>query len=833
MEGLWQDLRYALRLLRRSPRNTAIAVAILALGIGANTALFSAINHLLLRPLPFKDSEHLVRVRDAVAGADGRIRPFNMSARNVEALRAHTEIFDAVVAFSGTSMTLLGGDAPERVSVVFQSDGNDQTFGIAPIIGRGFSPAEQRTGIDSGVALASYALWQSRFGGSPGVIGATIRLDARELTLIGVMPQGYAFPYDAQVWVPTTIDPASNAGNFAVFGHMRPGVTFTQIQTALPAVAAQIRQRFPDTWPTYSFQVLPLRESLLDNQDGPLRALSNVVLFVLLTACVNVATLLLARSVTRRREFAIRAILGASSGRHVRQLLAESLVLAALGCGGGILLAEWLSPVTANLIPSDISQQLGLATLHTDWRVGGFAVAVSLMSAIIAGFIPAFGSWKADPQSALSEGGRTMSGGRGATRLLGALIVCETALTLVLLAGAGLVMQNFARLRTADLGFATRGLLTLSLNPSTAAHPSGAARGALVRRVVEEVEATPGVVGAGVTTVNPIGGGTAGAAVVSEASLARDPEAVFNINHRLITPHLLDAMGIRLRRGRGFTALDRDGAQPVAIVSAQLAERLWPGEEAVGKRLRVSRADAPWVTVVGVAENVRDSHQPGVPIETWYLPFDQQAASGLAARFYLMVRADGDPLPLAMPIQRAIWRVDKTLAPYRVSSMDAYYDQSIARERLGAGFMFGLAAFGLALAMLGVYGVIAFSVAERTAEIGIRMALGARAGDILPLVMRRGLALIAAGVTMGSIAAVWLNRVMAGVLTEVGSLDPAVLGGAALLILSAAVIACVTPALKAARLDPVVALKNDLNRVSAASVWHGASASRGPTRTPG
>lgn len=512
----------------------------------------------------------------------------------------------------------------------------------------------------------------------------------------------------------------------------------------------------------------------------------------------------------RRREFAIRAILGATPGRHFRQLLAESLVLAALGCGAGVLLAEWLSPVTAQLIPSDISQQLGLATLQTDWRVGGFAIAVSLASAIAAGFIPAFGSWRADPQAALSEGGRTMSGGRGGTRLLGTLIVAETALTLVLLAGAGLVMQNFARLRSIDLGIRTRGLMTLSLTPSPIAHAPGAARAETVRRIVEEVSAAPGVASAAVTTVNPIGGGTVGAAVVTEASLARDPNAVFNINHRLITPRLLDTMGIRVLRGRAFTAADRPTTQPVAIVSAQLAQRFWPDADAIGKRVRLSRPDTPWVTVVGVAENVRDSHEPGVPVETWYLPFDQQAASAAAGSIHLMVRtAGGDPMALAAAVEQAIWRVDKTLAPYRVSSMDAYYDRSIARERLGAGFMFGLSAFGLALAMLGVYGVMAFSVAERTAEIGIRMALGARPGDILPLVARRGLALIALGVAIGSLAAIWLNRVMAGVLTEEGSLDPAVLTAAALLILSAAVIACVTPALKAARLDPVAALKND------------------------
>ena len=287
---------------------------------------------------------------------------------------------------------------------------------------------------------------------------------------------------------------------------MRTGVTLEQVRRALPLIASQIRRDFPDTWRTYSLEATTLRQNLVDNQDGPIRALTNLVLFVLLTACINVATLLLARSVTRRREFAIRAILGATAGRHVRQLLAESLVLAALACGAGVLLAEWLSPVTAQLIPSDISEQLGLATLRTDWRVAGFAIAVSLASAVIAGLIPAFGSWRADPQATLAEGGRTMSGGGRGTRLLGALIVAETALTMVLLAGAGLVIQNFTRLRSMDLGIKMRGLITLSLTPSLAAHPPGAARAETMRRIVEEVRAVPGVAGAAVTTVNPIGG---------------------------------------------------------------------------------------------------------------------------------------------------------------------------------------------------------------------------------------------------------------------------------------------------------------------------------------
>jgi predicted permease len=809
VEGLYHDLRYAIRLLKRTPQNALIAIAILALGIGANTALFSAVNHVLLRPLPFTDADRLIRVRDAVAGANGQLRAVNMSSRNALALRSHAELFDGVVAYSANSMTLLGDDAPERLSVILQSEGADDTLNVRPIAGRGFTPDEQRRGTDSGVALISYALWQSHFGGNLAAIGTTLRLDARTFTLIGVLPQGYAYPYNGQVWIPTVLDTTDRAGTFAVFARMRPGVSLAQVRSAVPLVAAQIRQQYPDTVGTYALDVLSMRDNLLDRQDGPLRALTRIVGFVLLAACINVATLLLARSVTRRREFAIRALLGATTARHLRQLLAESLVLAVFGCGAGLLVAEWLSPLTAHLIPTDISEELGLATLHTDWRVAAFAVAVSLASAIIAATIPAFGSWKTDAHAVLSEGGRTMSGGPGGRRLLGALVVSETALTLVLLAGAGLVMQNFVRLRSADLGFDTRGLLTMSLAAPAGAYPAGPARAELVRQIVQQVQAAPGVAAAAVTTVNPIGGGNASAAVISEDAEARTPNAVVNINHRLITPGLLETMGISLRRGRAFTDADRGATMPVAVVSEHLAERFWPDQDPVGKRLRVARTGSPWVTIVGVVSNVRDSRDPGTPIDTWYVPFDQQAATAFAARFYLMVRSVGDARSIVSPVEQAIWRVDKTLAPYRVTPMDVYYRQSIMRERLGAQFMLGLAAFGLALAALGVYGVMAFSVAQRTAEIGIRMALGARAGDILPLVMRRGVALIAAGVVMGVVAAVWLNRLLAGVLTEVGRVDPRVLACASALILGAALVACLVPALRAARLDPSVALRND------------------------
>ena len=808
-EAILYDLRHAVRVLRRAPRTTAIAVAILGLGIGANTAMFSAINHVLLRPLPFTDPDRLLRVRDAVTGADGQQHAFNMSSRHVLALRDFNEVFDGIVAFSAGNMTLAGGDVPERLSVVLQTAGMDGTLDVRPVLGRGFTAGEEATGIASGVALISHATWQTHFGQSPSAIGATMRLDGRPFTVIGVMPPQYAFPYEAQVWIPGALDAADQLRDFAVFCHLRPGVTPAQARESLGRTAALIGRQSAETFPNYGFDVMTIRDNLVGAQTAPLRALTDIVVFLLLIACVNVATLLLARSVSRRREFAIRSVLGAAKSRHIRQLLAESLVLAAIGCGAGLLLSAWLGPLTAALVPSVLSGQLGLAAPQTDWRVMTFAVVVSLVSAIVAGVVPAFGSWRTGPQAALGDGGRTTSGGPAGRRLLGGLIVAETALTLVLVAGAGLVIRNFVRLQTLPLGFNARGLLTIEITPSPAAYPGGAPRSELVRRVVEQVRSMPGVASAAVTTVNPLGGGTWSAPAISEEAAARDPHAALNVNHRLITPGLLETMGIPLLRGRAFTPQDRAGTEAVVIVSDRLARRVWPAADAIGKRIRVARPGTPWLAVVGVAGDVSDSHDAGVPLETWYVPFAQHAATAASEHLYVMVRSDGDALALVSAVQHAIVAVDGTLAPYAPAAMDRYYSASLSRERIGAAFMLGFGAFGLALAALGVYGVMAFGVAQRTMEIGIRMALGARAADILPLVLRRGVALVCAGIAAGAPGAIGLNRVLASLLTEVGSLDRAVLAGASALMVAAAVSACLLPALAASRLDPVIALKTE------------------------
>jgi len=785
LSGFLQDLRFAFRLLRRSPRDTFIAAAIFGLGVGANTAMFSAVNHVLWRPFPFPDEARLVRLREMVTSADGTMYPFNMSSAAILAFRrGASDVFTDVVAMSGQNMALAGTDAAERVSVVLQTEGYEGTLGVKPAAGRSLTADELRRGVDAGVALMSHATWETRFGKSDAAIGSSVRLDDRTFTIVGVMPPQYAFPYDAQFWIPWRLD-------------------------ATDRIAAQIRRDRPDLPSGYGIEIRTLRENLLGDQERPLLAVTEIVAFMLLIGAVNVATLLLARAVARWREFAVRAAIGQSRGRLIGQLLAEAIALASLGCVAGLLLAGWLAPLTTSFVPRVLSGQLGLSSPHTDWRVAIFAVGMSVASAIVAGMLPGIATLRADPQLALAGGGRTLSGGRASRRMLGALIVAETALTLILLAGAGLIIRNFIRLQSQPLGFEARGLLAIELTPEPSAYGDAVRRAGLMRRLVDELSTVPGVSSAGITTVNPLGGGTWGATIVSDEMLARDPNAVLHVNHRLVTAGLLKTMGTPIVGGRDFSNADRSGTQPVAIVSELLARRLWPNQDAVGRRLRIVRAGSPWVTVVGVAGNVSDAHDPGVPAETWYLPYEQYAETAAAEHVYMMVRDGADPTALVASVRRAVARVDRTLAPYGPVAMDAYRTESIARERASAAFMSGFGVFGLLLAALGVYGVMALSVAQRRVEFGIRMALGARPADILPLVLRRSLALVAGGIVVGIAVAAGLNRMIAGLLTAAVGIDVATLSVAAALILVTALVACLVPALAAQRLDPVAALKQD------------------------
>ena len=807
VESCARDVRFAVRLVRRSPGFSLVVVLTLALGIGGNTAIVSLLDTIYLAPLPIPHVERVVRLLDSNRAADGQVRVSSMRGPHVLAIAADSAVFDGVAAMFGEDLTLTEGGAPERVVAVSRTSGWRSVMAVTPSAGRDFTAEEERLGRDSGVALVSDGLWRRRFGGGPVPPDAVIHLDGRPYTIVGVMPAGFRFPYDADVWRPWTIEPADRGRDYAVFGRLRSGAPRSQLDLEAARWSDRIRHDEPDALDGYSVAMRSLRDNLVDSEDRTTFALLSVVGFLLLLACVNVATLLVARAVSRRKEFVVRAALGASRARQLRQTLTETTLLACAGGVAGVALAAWCSGVTAALIPGNISDQLGIARPVDDVRVLGFALLVTLACGIGVGLVPALAGSRA-LGTALREGGRSGGAdGKGSRRLLSAFVVGQTALALVLVAGAGVMLQGLQRMRSRDLGFPPQGLLTLVVTPSTLSHPRGPGRANLVRQLQERIAALPNVAQAAATTVNPLGGSQWGAPIIIEG---RDPDETFNVNHRLVTPQLFQTMGIPVLEGRGFAWSDDAAHPPVVVVSRRLAEKFWPDHQALGKRARVARDGSPWLTIVGVAGDVRDAGDPGDPQETWYLPYAQNAGSRAGDDIHVMVRvASGGPEALTPDVRKAVQGVDSSLAVYDVAAMDRFYTDTLARERVGALLTSACGAFGLLLAALGVYGVMAFTVAARTPEIAMRLALGADPAGILSLVMGRAGRLSAVGLAAGAMISSAVNRGLASLVPEVRPLEPWVLAGAAALLLAVSLVASFVPARRAASVDPLVALRSE------------------------
>jgi putative ABC transport system permease protein len=806
---LFRDIRRATRSLTRNPGFSAVVVLTLALGIGGNTAILTAAHTIFFAPLPFPHSDELVRMRATTTGPTGEQNAFNLRGSEVQILEQQGDAspFASLLAIDVENRTLTGGDTAERVSVTGYHGAWNSVLGIQPVLGRWFSAEEEKRGDQSGVAVISSALWNRRFAGDRSVLGKSIPLDNRTHAIIGVMPEGFHFPYEAEVWTPTTIV-AQSVDDYAVFGRLKPGVSFTAASQALVAVAKTLVQQFPNLYSVgVGLKLWPLHESFVEGQERAAVSLAAVGGFFLLLASFNVASLLLARSVTRRRELQIRAALGASRWQLIRRSLAETFVLSIAGGTIGIALAAQGTPYLDALIPTVLTRELNVTANGAGLFSFGVALALSLLTALVAGFLPAISSASIDPDGLGRENTRTSS--RRERFWMDSFVVLEFTLALALIAGAGLMLHNFSLLTRRDLGIDATHLLAMHVSTTDPRYASAESKRNLVEQVVRSAESTPGVAAAGISTVNPLGGTTWTAPIAIESREITDAATSYAVNHRLITPRSFEAMGIHLLQGRSFTEQDDPSAPGVAIVSRRMARKYWANGDALGKRVRVNRPGRPWLVVVGIVSDVNDSTDRAGPRETWYLPYAQNAETPAASDVVLMVRSIADPRGIEHGVEQSVHAVNKGLALYDTSAMDRYYLDTLSHQRLGSILISLLAGFGLLLGSLGIYGTLSFTVGERVREIGIRMALGAGRLEILKLVMKQGLRLSLIAAAMGLGAAWALGRLLSSQLSEVAAGDPLTLFGATALLLVVACFAIYLPARRAAGLDPSLALRRE------------------------
>jgi len=812
--GFLQDLRYGARMLLKSPTYTAIAIAALALSIGANTAVFSAVNTLLLRPLPLKDLDRLVF---SVALREG-FDPFGSSLLEFEAYRQRNHSFESIGVAMQRSFNLIGRGEPERIRGALIMADYLTTLGVNPILGRSLTLEEDQPG-GPAVAMMGYGLWQKHFGGDTRVIGEKLNLEGRSYTVIGVMPPGFDLPEAAEIWLPlqTKIDslPLTDRAvpGYEVVAKLRPGVSLRQADAESKSIARQLEQEFPQIRRGWGVKLIWLRQELLGDLAGrvnkALVALIGGVGFLLLICCANVANLQLARGFARTRELALRRALGASRARLIRQLLTESMLLALLGGAAGLVLAHWIVPLLAAINPiQGISLAGFFHNFRIDSRVLAFALLVTLATGVIFGLLPALkGAGEREVMPSLKQGDQHSASAPG-HGWLNVLIVSEIAIAMTLLVAGGLIARSFNRLQHVDLGFKSDNLLTVKMILPASKYSEYRQRIAFVDQVLERVKILPGVFSAGTTTNIPLEREIAYDSVFSvEGRPPVNPNDVPITSHRLVSPDYLKTLGVTLIKGRLIDETDRAGKPPVVVISEELAREAWPGEDPLGKRIKRVRPnqDFLWMTVVGVVKDVKEdlfNYRINRPV--WYVPYAQ-----LENNFpvNLVVRTSSDPARVIAAVREAIHAVDPDQPVSNVMTMNENLAGVLVTERFSAILMNALGASGLLLAALGLYGVMAYSVSQRTAEIGVRVALGAQRIHVLQLILSQGAKLTLLGVVIGVAAAWALTRLLGGLLFEVNATDPATFLSISLLLVSIALIACFLPARRALSVDPVIALR--------------------------
>ncbi|MEW5928798.1 MAG: ABC transporter permease [Gemmatimonadota bacterium] len=807
MDTLLQDLRYALRSLGRSRGFAAAAVACLALGIGVNTAVFSIVDTLLLRPLPFREGERVVRLHSQAPGEGAEEDLFSLG--ELAEIRARSRTLAGVAGAGSRGFNLAGEGEPVRLQGSPVTHGLFPLLGVRPALGRGFLPEDDRPGAEP-VVILGHETWRSRFGGRADVVGSKAVVNGIPTTVVGVMPRGFRFPVKAELWVPARPDPADALGArgwMVATARLRPGVTVEQAGADLARVARELAAEHPDTHAGWRFGARAYGSAYVRGERGTMLGLMlGGVAFVLLIACANVANLLLARGAARRREIAVRAALGAARRRIVRQLLTESVLIALAGGAAGVLVGSWWLHWLVATLGVEVPYWM---TFELDGRVLAYTAALSVATGLLFGILPALRASRTDLAGSLGYGAPGGTGGSRRSRLRGALVAGEIALALVLLAGSALTIRSFLAAVRTDPGVDAERILTARTSLAGDRYGSPAARAAFFRELERRLRALPGVRGAALATGLPAGD-EGGATRVAAEGAAADPDEGVRARWIAVTPGYWEAVGRPLLAGRNFTEAEAaDSAAQVAVVSRELAERLWPGGDPLDRRIRVEvEGKAPWLTVVGVAPTLgyarpgedgeRERHQVHVPYAV--------AGWRLAA---LAVRTDGDPAALAAPVRREVRALDPSLPLFTVQGMSEYRASTLWLERAAGQAFASLALLALLLAALGVYGVMAYTVGQRTREIGIRMALGARAPDVVGMVVREGALLAAAGIGVGLLGAWGVTRLMRSTLYGVGPGDPVAFLAVPLLLAAVAVLASWLPARHAARVDPATALRSD------------------------
>jgi putative ABC transport system permease protein len=802
MHSLIQDVRYAARTLRRNAGFTTVAVVALELGIGANTAVFTVVNGVLLRPLPFPEPERLFLVSFAPQHGPFRMGPVLLDGDYLQ-FREQDRLFERIASFTSVNASLTGAGDPVRLTGASVTPEFFRVLRVQPSMGRGFLADEDQPGRDH-VVILSGKLWRNRFGASSRILGRSIKLDGENRTVIGVMPAGFAFPSDAEIWLPLNVHvDGHNSFSRPVVGRLKPDASRWQAQAELETLAHRFFLPPDENRSDWLAQILPLNEFFAQDIRESLVLFAVAVAFVLLIACANVANLLLARAAGRRQEIAVRSALGAGRWRLVRQLLAESTLVALAGGAVGMFLALWGVPLLLALAPEGKIPRLD--EIHIDRWVFAFTLLVSLATGVLFGLVPAFQATRRELRESLSHGWRSLTGRH--ERLRAALVVSEIALALMLLTGAGLMLKSFLRLRSVNPGYQPGNVLTMTVELPDTVYSTAEQVKDFHARTLQRLSSLPGVIGAGAVNWSPLGGLLTKGDFRLEGGrrLPRD----YMVDKLCVSSGYFRVMGIRLFNGRVFTEADSAAAPGVVIVSQSVARTLWPGEDPIGKR--ISEEDHPkredWLTIVGVVNDVRQMSLAENPDPALYFPYAQIKFPSWLSRMTFTLRTASNPQQLAGAMRAALHAVDQDQPVVAMSTMQERIAASTAEPRFQTRLLGTFSLLALVLSAVGIYGVLAYSVARRTKEIGIRVALGAERRDILAMVVLRTLVLAAVGVGLGALGALAVTRVLGRFLYEVTPTDPATFVTVAALLTGVALMAGWIPARRATKVDPMVALR--------------------------